>query len=122
MSILTKTKTLYELLLRFDVDGKLAGAHAQYLVTITEDGKVVNTAPGQALPVSLTDAADKLTLRTILGEALAPAIEAKEVAEAAAADALAKVEAVAGLVAAKEQLEAKDAIIQDLMAQMAPVK
>lgn len=101
--MLEKTKTLYEVLLRFDEAGKLKGAHAQYLESIVEDGAVISAKPGGALPLSLVDKADALTLKGVLGEALAPVIEAKEVAEADAA-------------AARAEFDAKDASIQELMA------
>lgn len=72
-------------------------------------------------PAQLPDHLGKL-----LPKALTAALAAKTTAEAKAteataraAEAEAKVEEVAGLIAVKEQLAAKDAIIQDLMAQVA---
>ena len=64
-------------------------------------------------------------LPKVLTAALAAKTAAEEratVAEAKEAEAVAKVESVAGLLATKEQLDAKDAIIQDLMAQKADLE
>ena len=140
--MLEKNTTLYEILFRFDENGELKGAHAQYLETISEDGVVIQARPGGALPLSLLATADGMTVKKVLGDALASVVEAKEAAEAAAADALAakeaaevkakeaevaaadalaKVEAVAGQIAMQEQLDAKDAIIQQLMEQNAAI-
>jgi hypothetical protein len=83
------------------------------------NGPVTSFDPAQ-LPAKMTR-----VMGDTLTNALVRATKAEEKAkatEAVAADALAKVEAVAHLVAVQEQLDAKDAIIQDLMAQMAPVK
>ena len=91
---LEKFKHLYEVLLRFDEGGKLKGAHAQYLEGIKEDGIVLSAQPGVALPLSLVDSADGLTLKKILGDSFSAVIEAKEVAEADAAAARAEVDAV----------------------------
>ena len=141
--MLEKNTTLYEVLFRFDENGALKGAHAQYLETISEDGAIIQAKPGGALPLSLLATADGLTVKKVLGDALASVVEAKEAAEAAAAaalvtkeaaeakakeaeaaaaDALAKVEAVAGQIAMQEQLEAKDANIQVLMVQLEAAK
>lgn len=105
MPILAKTKTLYEVLLRFGVDGKLAGAHAQYLESITEDGVVISATPCNAIPLSLVEAADKATLTAALGKATAALIAAKEAAEAEAA-------------ALRADNAAKDANIQTLLAEV----
>jgi hypothetical protein len=99
---LEKFKHLYEVLLRFDADGKLQGAHAQYLEGIKEDGVVLSAQPGGALPLSLVDSADGLTLKGVLGDSLSAVIEAKEAAEADAA-------------AARAEMEAKDANIQTML-------
>ena len=83
------------------------------------NGPVTSFDPVQ-LPAKMTK---------VMGDALTNALGAKttaeakaKAAEAVAADALAKVEAVAGLVAAKEQLDAKDANIQALMAELESFK
>lgn len=83
------------------------------------NGPVTSFDPVQ-LPAKMTK---------VMGDALTNALGAKTTAEAkvkeaeaAAADALAKVEAVAGLVEAKEQLDAKDANIQALMAELESFK
>jgi hypothetical protein len=95
---LEKFKHLYEVLLRFDADGKLQGAHAQYLEGIKEDGVVLSAQPGGALPLSLVDSADGLTLKGVLGDSLSAVIEAE--ADAAAA---------------RAEMEAKDANIQTML-------
>jgi predicted transcriptional regulator of viral defense system len=105
MPILEKSRTLHEVLLRFGVDGKLAGAHAQYLDAITEDGAVISATPGPAIPLALVDAADKPTLAAALGEATAALIAAKEAAEAEAA-------------ALRADNAAKDANMQALLAEV----
>jgi hypothetical protein len=84
---LEKFKHLYEVLLRFDENGKLKGAHAQYLEGVIEDGVVLSAKQGDALPLSLVEGADGLTLKKVLGDSLSAVIEAKEAAEAAKADA-----------------------------------
>ena len=50
--MITKTQTPYEFLIRWR-DGKISGAHAKFLETISEDGVVINTKEGDAVPVSL---------------------------------------------------------------------
>ena len=120
MSTLTKFRHLYEVLLRFDAEGKLAGAHAQYLSGIAEDGVTLQATPGDAVPLSLVDAADKLTLKKVLGDATAALVEAKEAAESEATEAKARAEADAA--EARAELEAKDASIQALLAELEAAK
>lgn len=50
--MITKTQTPYEFLIRWR-DGKISGAHAKFLETISEDGVVLNVKEGDAIPVSL---------------------------------------------------------------------
>jgi hypothetical protein len=107
--MLEKNTTLYEVLFRFDDAGKLKGAHAQYLETISEDGVVIQAKPGHAIPLSLLDSGDGLTVKKVLGDALSAVIEAKEAAEADAA-------------AARAEFEAKDANIQTLMGELESLK
>jgi hypothetical protein len=104
--MLTKETHLYEVLLRFNEQGKLQGAHAQYLELIKEDGTVIQASPGNALPLSLVEGTDGLTLKGVLGDSLSAVIAAKEAAEADAA-------------AARAEFAAKDANIQALLEQMA---
>ena len=117
---LTKFRHLYEVLLRFDAEGKLAGAHAQYLSGIAEDGVTLQATPGDAVPLSLVDAADKLTLKKVLGDATAALVDAKEAAEAEKEAITTKAEADAA--AARAEIEAKDASIQALMAELEAAK
>lgn len=80
--MITKNTTLYEVLFRFDESGKLKGAHAQYLETVDEDGTILAQKVGNAIPLSLLDSGDGLTVKKVLGDALSAVIEAKEAAEA----------------------------------------
>ena len=83
-----------------------------------EGGATTSFDPAQ-LPAKLAT-----LLPATLTAALVRATEAEaktKDAEAAAADALTKVEAVAGQIAMQEQLDAKDAIIQQLMEQNAAI-
>lgn len=84
-----------------------------------EGGATISFDPLQ-LPSAMKDA---------MGKALANALGAKTaaewratIAEAKEAEAVAKVEEVAGLLAIKEQLDAKDAIIQQLLSQNADLQ
>lgn len=118
---------LYEFLVRFDGAGKFQGAHAQY----TE-----GQTPLPAVPLSKVASADRATIKAVVGEAMLACLEAKEGAEAAAlaaeeratvaeakeAEAVAKVESVAHLIAIKEQLDAKDATAQALLAKVADLE
>lgn len=70
-------RVLYEILFRFDENGKLKGAHAQYL----KDG-----FPGPAIPLSLVESKDKPTVKGALGNAMASCLESKEAAEAKAVE------------------------------------
>jgi hypothetical protein len=47
------TKRPYELLIRWDQQGQLAGAHVQYRYVIQDDGQVVGESVGKAEPLSL---------------------------------------------------------------------
>lgn len=100
--------TLYEILFRFDGDGKLQGAHAQY---------ISNGIPGPAIPLSLAADDDKPTVKEALGAAMTSCLEAKEAAEARATELEAKVASVAGVLDAKAEIAAKDANIQALLAE-----
>lgn len=82
---LTKFRTLYEILFRFDEAGKLKGAHAMYLEGVSEDGVVLSAQTGAAVPLSLVEGADALTVKKVLGDATLALLTAKEEAEADAA-------------------------------------
>lgn len=105
--------TIYEILFRFDEAGKLKGAHAQYLE---------NGFPGPAVPLSLVADKDKPTVKSALGDTMAACLEAKEAAEARAIEAEAKAAEVADLLEVKALLDAKDANIQALLAQLEAAK
>jgi len=133
---LTQTTELYEILFRFEA-GSLKGCHAQYLETVMDGDTTIAQKLGPAIPVSMLSTADGLTVSKVLGSALATVIEAKEAAEASAlasddrakaaeakeAEAVAAAGAVtesfAHLIEPAAQLASKDAIIQDLMTQLA---
>jgi hypothetical protein len=107
------TKTLNELLVRFDDDGKFQGAHAVYLYrTVDPDtGKQVTASLGGPTAIAKASEADRAKLAAVVGEALVALAEAREAAEA---DAQAK----AGELAAKDaELVAKDAVAQELLGQ-----
>lgn len=106
------TKTLNELLVRFDDDGKFQGAHAVYLYrTVDPDtGKQVTASLGSPTAIAKASSEDRAKLVAVVGEACVALAEAREAAEA---DAQAK----AGELAAKDaELAAKDATAQELLA------
>lgn len=111
---------LYEVLLRFDGADKLRGAHAQYIEGYKVGDTIISAKLGDAIPLSLVDAADVESLTNSLGEsnlallfakeaAEADSLAAKEratVAEAKEAEAVAKVEELTPLLARVAELEA----------------
>lgn len=50
-----REKTPYEFLARWDESGKLSGAHIQFIEKLIEDGTVLHSKVGDALPVSMAD-------------------------------------------------------------------
>lgn len=116
---ITKTRTLYEVLFRFDATGKIQGCHASYLDSIVENGVVIQAQQGVAMPVSLLDVADKLTVKQLLGTMVAPAIAAKEAAEALAAalgaENIAKDANIQALLAENEALKAEAAKLNGVL-------
>lgn len=102
---LEETRTLYEILVRFDEFGKPKGAHAQYLDGIARDGVLISAQPGPAIPLALVDTSDALTLKDVLGDAFVGIVAAKDEAEAQVA-------------ALEAEGAAKDANIQQLMADL----
>ena len=78
----------YEFLVRWDRQGRLAGAHAQFrLITTATDGSVVADILGNAEPVAVAGAAG-FPLADVLSQAQAAALAALE-AVTAERDALA---------------------------------
>lgn len=69
--MLTKKTDLYEILIRCH-DGGPKGAHVQYRNWIedTETGEKHGESITPAIPVSLADEADKLTIAQVMGEAV----------------------------------------------------
>lgn len=65
------TKKPYELLIRWDQEGKLAGAHVQYRFVITDGDAVVAESVGQAEPLSLAGFPLSEVLSTAQADALA---------------------------------------------------
>jgi hypothetical protein len=107
------TKTLNELLVRFDDDGKFQGAHAVYLYrTVDPDtGKRVTASLGGPTAIAKASEADRAKLVAVVGEALVALAEAKEAAEAKARE-------HETTIAAKDaELVAKDAVAQELLEQ-----
>ena len=110
------TKTLNELLVRFDDNGAFQGAHAVYLYKVYDGPpadpatKMVSASLGNPVAIAKVDVADRAKLVAVVGEAMVALAEAREAAEV---DAQAK----AGELAAKNaELAAKDATAQELLA------
>lgn len=130
----TKT-TPYEVLVRFDEAGKLKGAHAQFLDTITDDaGAVLAQKVGHAMPIAVAGRAG-FPLKDILDAVHIAALEAvddanaekdkKEAAraelEADHAEKLALAEKIAGIAEAEEWDEAQFAVAKaELLASKQP--
>ncbi|WP_448206483.1 hypothetical protein [Azospirillum sp. sgz302134] len=74
------TKQPYELLVRWDRNGHLAGAHVQFRY-VTLDGSITSETLGPAQPVAL-GAADGFPLGDILSEVQASALADLEAARA----------------------------------------
>ena len=109
---ITKNKVLYEVLFRFDEAGKAQGCHAIYREIVTEDGEILADRIGQAIPVSLLDAADKLTVKTVIGDAMFAVVKAKDEAVAEVTSLKAEVITKGNIIADKEAAIAeKEAII-----------
>ena len=102
------TKTLNELLVRFDDEGKFQGAHAVYLYRTvdTDTGKQVTASLGGPEAIAKASDADRKKLVAVVGEACVALAEARE---AAAADAQAKASALEVESRAKAEAEAKAA-------------
>lgn len=47
-----EVRHLYEVLVRFNQDGKFQGAHAQYLDVVKKNGEVIQTSLSDAVPLS----------------------------------------------------------------------
>jgi hypothetical protein len=110
MSSLTEFRHLYEVLIRFNGAGAFQGAHVQYLEGVARDGVPIQATPGPALPLSLADAGDQLTLASVLGEATVAAVEASAAAAAELAEVRAQLaQREAELTAVRERLTAAEA-------------
>jgi hypothetical protein len=51
--VISKVKRPYEFLVRWGDNGEIAGAHVQFIEQVIEDGQVIASKIGDALPVSL---------------------------------------------------------------------
>lgn len=60
----------YEILLRFDESGSLAGAHKIDRRRVMLDGEVIKDEVGPARPIAIDDAREPGGLGSVLGEAL----------------------------------------------------
>ena len=100
------TKTLNELLVRFDDDGKFQGAHAVYLYRTvdTDTGKQATASLSGPQPIAKASDTDRKALVAVVGEACVALAEAREAAEA---DAQAKATALEAEGKAKAEAEAK---------------
>lgn len=74
-------KRPYELLLRWDQQGRLSGAHVQHRYVIEDGGKIVGESVGPAEPLSL-ETAEEFPLADILTQAQSDALVGKAAAEA----------------------------------------
>lgn len=120
MPSLTEFRHIYEVLIRFNGGGALQGAHVQYLEGVARDGVPIQATPGPALPLSLADAGDQLTLAAVLGEATIAAVEASTSALAELADVRAQLaQREVELTSVRAQLGQREAEIAAVRAQMA---
>jgi len=120
---ITKNKHLYEVLFRFNESGQAQGAHAQYREIVKEGDVVLADRIGDAVPVSLLDAPDKLTVAQVIGDAMAGVVALKDEKVAMCDELTAQVAALEADLAAQvsalqAELAAKDANIQELIAQV----
>ena len=117
------TKTLNELLLRFDEAGKFQGAHVVYLYQTYDGEKRVSAATGTPVPLGKLGAPDLAAIQAVCGEAvtLAAAALAEKDAALVEKDAAlaAKAAEVAAAEAAKTEAEAAKA---ELEAELAALK
>jgi hypothetical protein len=66
MNVLKKP---YELLVRWDLNGKLIGAHVQWSTILTDDsGALIGSYPGNVEPVAVTPDQQGFPLADILGQ------------------------------------------------------
>jgi hypothetical protein len=84
------TKTPYELLIRWNQAGALAGAHVQHRYVIKDGDAVIGETLGGAEPLTL-DTAVGFPLGDLLSQAQADALTAKAAADAERDAALARV-------------------------------
>ena len=108
---LEKTVTPYELLARWR-DGKLSGAHVQFLTTVTEDGVKLSETVGDVMPVDVGQGK---------GFPLADILSQMHVDSLAAVDAATKAQATAeaSVVTMQESLDAKTGELSAATAQLA---
>lgn len=64
-------KTPYELLVRFNPDGSVRGAHAQFMRRVTLDGELLKEEIGAAEPLDTADLATSALMSDIARQALA---------------------------------------------------
>lgn len=68
---ITDTKTPYEILIRFGLDGLPAGAHCQYLRRVVLDGEVLKEEVSPAEPIDLDGFPTSEVMTDVLRDALA---------------------------------------------------
>lgn len=92
---ISDTTIPYEILIRFDAEGQVAGAHYVARRIVRLDGEVLKDEIGAAQPVGLGpgDAAAGKTLDAVLGAALAGALATIAAREAEIADLRARADA-----------------------------
>jgi predicted transcriptional regulator len=84
---LDTTKSLYEVLIRLD-GPRIAGAHCRYKVRVLDDGVLISSTVGSALPLSL----DNKDLAAVLDEAVITALAENMDLQGKLKEALTKIE------------------------------
>ena len=117
------TKTLNELLLRFDEAGKFQGAHAVYLYQTFDGDKRVSVAAGGPVPLGKLGAPDLAAIQAVCGEAVTLAAATLDANTAALAEKDAALAARAAEIAAAEAAKtAAEAAKAEAEAELAALK
>lgn len=75
---LVDRQTPYEILVRFDEDGNLSGAHVRYLRTVILDGELLKAEPGPALPINLEGFPTSAVMDDVSKQAIANEVTLRE--------------------------------------------
>lgn len=104
---ITDTKTPYEILIRFGMDGLPTGAHCQYLRRVVLDGEVLKEEVGQAEPLDLAGFPTSGIMSNTARDALVRVTSLEGEKAGLVAELEAAGERLAGLEAEKEALAAQ---------------